>query len=153
MADFTASLVGFGFLSRRALAQITIPGIQNPHCTAPALEKAYTYIALSLSDKPSAVSILFPSSLSVFCTQAFTAFPSINTVHVPHAPSLHPFFTDVSLRVSLKNDIRLMFSVTVYVTPFTVNTAILSLSLLYLRPCYHLCEFYSRMLKTVRYTI
>ena len=31
---------GSGFWSRSALAEITIPGIQKPHCTAPASPKA-----------------------------------------------------------------------------------------------------------------
>ena len=41
MAKAASSRVGFKFLSSRALAEITIPGMQKPHCTAPARPKAY----------------------------------------------------------------------------------------------------------------
>ena len=40
MAKAASSRVGFGFASSSALAEMTIPGIQKPHCTAPASPKA-----------------------------------------------------------------------------------------------------------------
>ena len=42
----------------------------------------------------------FPSSLSVWGMQALVGLPSISTVQVPQAPSLHPSFTPVRCRVS-----------------------------------------------------
>ena len=36
----TLTLRGIDFTSSSALAEMTIPGMQNPHCTAPALAKA-----------------------------------------------------------------------------------------------------------------
>ena len=41
----------------------------------------------------------FPSSLSVWGMQALVGLPSISTVQVPQAPSLHPSFTLVRCRV------------------------------------------------------
>ena len=37
-----------------------------------------------------------PSILEVFWTQALVALPSIRIMQVPHAPSEHPFLTEVS---------------------------------------------------------
>jgi hypothetical protein len=35
MACFTSARVGLTFWSKSALAEITLPGVQKPHCTAP----------------------------------------------------------------------------------------------------------------------
>ena len=40
MAKAASSRVGLGFWSSRPLAHITMPGMQKPHCTAPAWPKA-----------------------------------------------------------------------------------------------------------------
>ena len=40
MANAASSRVGFGFVSSSPLAEITMPGMQKPHCTAPALPNA-----------------------------------------------------------------------------------------------------------------
>ena len=40
MATAASSRVGSGFRSMRPLAHSTIPGMQKPHCTAPAAPKA-----------------------------------------------------------------------------------------------------------------
>ena len=97
-----SSSLGSLSLSSSAFAAITMPGVQKPHCTAPAWPKAYTYASFSNSLSPSVVIICLPPSLSVRCTQAFIARPSIITVHVPHAPSLQPSFTEVSRSSSLR---------------------------------------------------
>ncbi|MPM50284.1 hypothetical protein SDC9_97023 [bioreactor metagenome] len=89
--------------------------------------------------------IVLPFKLSIFCTQAFAALLSIITVHVPHAPSLHPFFTEVSFKVSLKKGMSLILSVIVYVIPFTVKVDITSPPIQYLIiQCYYLYILYSR---------
>ena len=88
--------VSFGktFTSSKAFVANIIPGIQNPHCTAPALLKAYTYTSFSRSLNPSTVKIDFPQNLAILCVHAKTGFPSTRTVQLPHTPSLHPSFTD-----------------------------------------------------------
>ena len=42
MAKAASSRVGSGFTSSSALAEMTMPGMQKPHCTAPASPKAKT---------------------------------------------------------------------------------------------------------------
>ena len=78
-ANAISSLVGFGFLSRSPFVQMTIPGIQNPHCTAPASAKAYAYSSFSSSEKPSTVRIDLPSIMESVGIQAFIATPSTST--------------------------------------------------------------------------
>ena len=81
-----SSSVGLGFLSIRALPDITIPGIQNPHCTAPFDPNAYTNASFSKSLNPSTETMFIPCALFVVITQALVAFPSIIIVQVPQAP-------------------------------------------------------------------
>ena len=92
-AKAISSSVGSGLVSSRAFPAITMPGMQNPHWTAPASPKAQTQASFSKSVRPSTVRTLFPSILSVVRTQARVAFPSTSTVQVPQAPSLQPSFT------------------------------------------------------------
>ena len=42
MAKAASSRVGSGLTSSSALAEMTMPGMQKPHCTAPASPKAKT---------------------------------------------------------------------------------------------------------------
>ncbi len=109
-AFLISASVGSGFTSSNALELMTIPGMQNPHCTAPAFVNAYAYASISFSDIPSMVTIFLPTNFCVLNTQAFVALPSIITIQVPHAPSAHPFFTEVMFISSLKNSNSFLFS-------------------------------------------
>ena len=100
IAFLISSSVGSGFLSINAFPAITIPGVQNPHCTAPLAPNAYTKASCSRLLSPSSVKIFFPAALRVVRTQDFTALPSTTMVQVPHAPSLHPSFTECRCRSS-----------------------------------------------------
>src|SRR5699024_3105872 len=103
IAFFTSSIDGFGLESINAFAHIIIPGVQKPHCTAPALAKAYEYTFCSLSLNPSIVIIFLPSNFLSLCTHAFTALPSIIKVHVPQAPCEQPSLTECMCKSSRKN--------------------------------------------------
>ena len=102
MAFFTSCLEGFKFTSSRDLAEMIMPGIQKPHCTAPASAKQCTYTFISSSGIPSTVVTCLPSALESLTTQAFIFFPSTSTVQVPQAPSLHPSLTAVRPSSSLR---------------------------------------------------
>ena len=121
IALFISSSVGSGSRSIRALAAITMPGMQKPHCTEPAVPKAYTNASFSRRLRPSTVMMFLPTALSVVRTHDFTAYPSTTIVHVPQAPSEHPSLTEYSLRSSLRYLSRGFFSSVVLSIPFTVN--------------------------------
>ena len=74
------------FLSIWALARITIPGMQNPHCKPPLAANASANTLRSPSGTPSSVMISLPSIFSSDCWHDTTALPSINTVQHPHCP-------------------------------------------------------------------
>ena len=93
-ATLISSSVGSGTLSISALPAMTMPGVQNPHCTEPIAPKAYTNASFSASLNPSVVMMFFPAARLVVRIQDLTAFPSTTIVHVPQAPSLHPSFTE-----------------------------------------------------------
>src|ERR1017187_2227262 len=95
MADFTSDSVGVGFASSKALALINIPGMQNPHCTAPTSPKAHAYTSRSRGERPSLVVTDLPWTLAVVSVHARTAFPFTITEQLPQTPSAQPSFTEV----------------------------------------------------------
>lgn len=75
-----------------AIAFMIIPGLQNPHCSAPWFAiKAPNSAASSCS--PSKVSILCPSTLAARMEHDKIGWSSINTVHNPQFDVSHPRFT------------------------------------------------------------
>ena len=110
----------------RDFAAMIMPGMQKPHCTAPASPKAKVYTSFSHAERPSTVMMLLPSSLSVWGTQALVSLPSISTWQVPQAPSLQPSFTLVSCNSSRRYRSSFWFFSTLTVFPFTVNTAMMT---------------------------
>ena len=82
-----SSRVGLGFLSSMALAFMTMPGVQKPHCTPPLTTKASANTSRSCADRPSAVVSDFPSRSFIFIRQLSRAMPSTRTVQQPHTPS------------------------------------------------------------------
>ena len=116
-----SSSVGFRFSSNNALALITMPGVQKPHCTAPASANAFEYISLSNSLSPSIVSTSLSCSLSTFIVQDLTALPSIKTVQLPHTPTSQPFLTDVSFSTSRRYFKRVVTFCTDTALPFSLK--------------------------------
>ncbi len=95
--------LGSAFRLMSASACITIPGIQKPHCTPPALTKAVANIVLRYQLIPSSVSTCFPTTSFIFLAHASTALSSSCTTQQPHAAcGEHPSLGDVTLRSSLK---------------------------------------------------
>jgi hypothetical protein len=84
------------FLSIWALARITMPGMQKPHCSPPHAAKASANVWRSASSTPSSVTTDFPSTFARSYWQATVALPSTNTVQHPHCPDgEQPSFGDV----------------------------------------------------------
>ena len=96
MAFRTAAGAGSGSASSSPLALITMPGMQNPHWTAPASAKAQANTSFSRWERPSTVTTRRPSSFAAVNRQARAALPSTSTMQAPQAPSEQPSFTEVS---------------------------------------------------------
>ena len=82
-----SSRVGLGFLSSIALAFMTMPGVQKPHCTPPLATKASPKTSRSRADRPSAVVSDLPSRSFILILQLRRDAPSTSTVQQPHTPS------------------------------------------------------------------
>jgi hypothetical protein len=81
--------VGVGFSSSSEIAAITMPGVQNPHCSPCRSRKARcTGCQLAGSAvspaRPSSVVTSRPSTLAASTVHDFTDSPSTSTVHAPH---------------------------------------------------------------------
>ena len=69
------------------------PGVQKPHCTAPASTNAsWTRCSRSPSARPSTVTTSCPSACAASTRHAHTSTPSSSTEHEPHSPCSHAFF-------------------------------------------------------------
>src|SRR5215813_6389240 len=116
--------VGCGLLSSNAFAAKIIPGVQNPHCTAPYSAKAFcTGCNCSPWASPSMVVTSRPWASSAKIRQESTVLPSSSTVQAPHSPSLQPSLVPVrcnSSRSSCNNDCCGSIA-TSYGVPFTVS--------------------------------
>ena len=79
------------------------PGVQNPHCTAPASTNA---CCTSLSEPagaiPSMVVMAWPTALAAITRQPHTSAPSTSTLHEPHSPCSHAPFEPINPRRSRK---------------------------------------------------
>ena len=69
--------------------------------------------------------MFFPANLSVLNTHALVALPSIITIHVPQAPSEHPFLTEVIFISSLRKSKSFLPSFATTFSPFNINSTIL----------------------------
>src|SRR5262249_49768000 len=96
-AQRTSSSVGSGLASRRALAAIIMPGVQNPHCSPCSSLKPSCSGCSSLAvARPSTVEISCPSAWTASIVHDFTAVPSTRTVHAPQLVVSQPMCVPVS---------------------------------------------------------
>ncbi len=71
----------------------TRPGVQKPHCTAPASTNAScTRCSSPFSASPSTVTTSWPSACAASTRHAQTSVPSSSTEHDPHSPCSQAFF-------------------------------------------------------------
>ena len=102
MARRISSRVASGFSSKRALALMMNPGVQNPHWSAWFSRTAScTGSSFPSQPTPSMVTTFRPSTAGAGTRQAVTALPSIITVQAPHSPIPQPSLVPVRRRSSL----------------------------------------------------
>ena len=87
-----SSSLGSGFSRNSAIAFIIIPGLQNPHCSAPCPAIKEPNSSAS-SCRPSSVSTLHPFARAASTEHDSTGFPSRKTVHSPQFDVSQPRFT------------------------------------------------------------
>ena len=101
--------VGDGVRASRAVAPITMPGVQKPHWKAWASMKArWTGCNRPSLASPSIVTTSRAREAGV--TQARNARPSISTVQLPHWPSPQPYLVPDSIKCSRSTSSRLVSS-------------------------------------------
>src|SRR5660398_274518 len=107
-----------------------IPGVQNPHCTAPYSAKAFCRgcSVPSAASSPSMVTTSAPSTSTAGKTQEFTATPSTRTVQAPQSPPPQPSLDPMRSRSSLRMRRRLqpVRTATLTGSPFTKKETTLS---------------------------
>ena len=83
-----------GLRASRSWVATIRPGVQKPHCTAPASRKASWIGSSSSSDgaRPSTVTIAAPSAWPASTRHEHTSVPSRYTEHEPHSPCSQAFF-------------------------------------------------------------
>ena len=115
--------VGEELASSRALAAISIPGVQKPHCTAPHSRNAACSGCSGPSGEasPSMVSSRTPFARRMRKRQESTGFPFTSTTQVPQSPVVQPSLVPMSLRSSRRNRRReiLGFTLRRTTSPFT----------------------------------
>ena len=79
-----ACMLVAGPVSIWAFARMTMPGMQNPHCSPPHAANASANAVRSSASTPSRVSTDLPATLATGCWQLTTALPSMWTVQQPH---------------------------------------------------------------------
>ncbi len=72
------------FFSSSDAVRTRMPGVQNPHCSAPVDAKAAAMRSRASSSIPSRVVTCAPAMRSSERLQLTTAFPSTSTVQHPH---------------------------------------------------------------------
>jgi len=94
--------VGEGFSSSSETAAITIPGVQNPHCSPCSAWNARCTgcIAPEPSASPSTVTTSRPSAWAASTVHDFTDLPSSRTVHAPQDVVSQPTLVAVRLATS-----------------------------------------------------
>ncbi len=79
--------VGSPVRSSRSWTAMISPGVQNPHCTAPASTKAaWTSDGDPNGAMPSIVTIGWPTAAAAITRHEHTNTPSSMTLHEPHSP-------------------------------------------------------------------
>src|SRR6202521_862571 len=97
IASMTSFSCGAGFLSTKAVAATSIPGVQAPHCAAPWVRNACCNLAPTfVSASPSTVVTSHPSTCPVATRHAQTGSPSNRTVQAPQSPASHPTLVPVN---------------------------------------------------------
>ena len=92
-ASRISSSLGSGTRRRRSAAATTKPGVQNPHCTAPASANAScTGWSSPSAPSPSTVTTSWPSACAASTRHEQTSSPSRSTEHEPHSPCSQAFF-------------------------------------------------------------
>ncbi len=101
IASMTSDSFGAWFLSSRAVAATSIPGVHAPHCAAPCVRKDCCKRA-PVGDccNPSTVVISFPATCPTATRQAQTGSPSKRTVQAPQSPASHPTLVPVRFNSS-----------------------------------------------------
>ena len=83
--------VGFGFSSRSARAVISIPGVQNPHCSAcRSWKPIWTGSSRPSTSSDSTVRISCPSHITARVVHDLTGLPSISTTQAPQLEVSQP---------------------------------------------------------------
>ena len=103
---------------------MSIPGVQNPHCSAWWWENACCRGCWSSAEpRPSTVVSDAPSHCTANSRHARTASPSSSTVHIPHTPCSHPTCVPVSPSRSRRTSESVVRGATASVTarPLTVT--------------------------------
>src|SRR5919204_144165 len=95
-----SSSEGLGFSRSSAVALISMPGVQYPHCSAWWSLKACWRGLSSPSPSPSTVSIDDPSAWTARSMQLFTSVPSRMTLQAPQLPVSQPTWEPVRSRSS-----------------------------------------------------
>jgi len=97
IASMTSFSCGARFLSSKAVAATSIPGVHAPHCAAPWVRNACCNLEPTfVSASPSTVVTSHPSACPVATRHAQTGSPSSSTVQAPQSPASHPTLVPVS---------------------------------------------------------
>ncbi len=92
----TSSSLGLGVARSRAVAEMSIPGVQKPHWTPPCSRNAAcSGLSSPPAASPSIVVTSRPSAWSARYEQAFTGLPSSSIMQAPHSESSQPSFDPV----------------------------------------------------------
>src|SRR5512146_192121 len=102
IASITSSSEGVLFRSSSAVAAISMPGVQMPHCAAPwrKNESCSRPNSGERAGNPSTVVISQPSAWPAATRHAVTGSPSSSTVHAPQSPAAHPPLVPIRHRLS-----------------------------------------------------
>ncbi len=87
---------GRGTRAISALAAISMPGVQMPHCAAPWRRNAACSRASPAPASPSTVVTARPATRAAGVRQAQTGWPSTSTVQAPQSPASQPTLVPVS---------------------------------------------------------
>jgi hypothetical protein len=113
-----------------ASADITKPGVQNPHWKPKlSMNACCSGCKVSPSARPSMVTTSAPSACTASMRHERTGSPFTSTVHAPHTPCSHPRWVPVSSSFSRRksaSDVRTSAAAE-RDAPFTVSSIVLSI--------------------------
>ena len=96
-----SSSVGSGFSSSSARVVISIPGVQNPHCSAwHSWKPCWIGSSSPSTSSDSTVRISWPSHIAASAVQDFSGLPSISTTQAPQLDVSQPQCVPVRPSVS-----------------------------------------------------